>query len=201
MLVIGLTGGIGSGKSTVTRMFEQLGVPVIDTDILARKVVEPGSEALSEILQRFGPDYIQADGRMNRQAMRQRVFSDEQARAELEAILHPRIRKTVWDWVERQDAAYCIVVVPLLLEKDWQQYFDRILVVDVETEEQLQRTMARDGLSREEVLAIMHSQVTREQRCQAADDIISNHLQESALESRVLALHQKYLALDKGKQS
>ncbi|MDH5184665.1 MAG: dephospho-CoA kinase, partial [Gammaproteobacteria bacterium] len=130
MLVIGLTGGIGSGKSTVTKLFATLDVPVIDTDVVAREVVIPGSKALNEIQLCFGERYIQSDGHLDRAAMRQLVFADDDARAKLESILHHRIHRSVWNWIEQQQADYCIVVVPLLFEKGWDEYFDRILVVD-----------------------------------------------------------------------
>ena len=201
MLVIGLTGGIGSGKSTVTELFGNLAVPVIDTDIVSRDVVLPGSPAMKEIGIAFGKQYIQADGRLNRDAMRQLVFSDAKAREKLESILHPRIRKLVWIWVEQQQSPYCIVVVPLLFEKGWSDYFDRILVVDAEEEIQIERTMRRDHLSREEVEAIMHSQIPRQQRLESADDIIENHLNESELQQQVQRLHQNYLNLAKGEIS
>lgn len=198
MLVIGLTGGIGSGKSTVTELFANLAVPVIDTDIVSRDVVLPGSPAMKEIGIAFGKQYIQADGRLNRDAMRQLVFSDAKAREKLESILHPRIRKLVWIWVEQQQSPYCIVVVPLLFEKGWSDYFDRILVVDAEEEIQIERTMRRDHLSREEVEAIMHSQIPRQQRLESADDIIENHMNASELQQQVQRLHQNYLNLAKG---
>ena len=201
MLVIGLTGGIGSGKSTVTELFGNLAVPVIDTDIVSRDVVLPGSPAMKEIGIAFGKQYIQADGRLNRDAMRQLVFSDAKAREKLESILHPRIRKLVWIWVEQQQSPYCIVVVPLLFEKGWSDYFDRILVVDAEEEIQIERTMRRDHLSREEVEAIMHSQIPRQQRLESADDIIENHMNASELQQQVQRLHQNYLNLAKGEIS
>ena len=198
MLVIGLTGGIGSGKSTVTKLFATLDVPVIDTDVVAREVVIPGSKALNEIQLCFGERYIQSDGHLDRAAMRQLVFADDDARAKLESILHHRIHRSVWNWIEQQQADYCIVVVPLLFEKGWDEYFDRILVVDADEEVQIARTMQRDHLSREEVLAIIHSQIPRQQRNEAADDIIENHLNEIDLEQQVNTLHQNYLKLVKG---
>lgn len=200
MLVIGLTGGIGSGKSTVTERFANIGIPIIDTDVVARDIVTPGSEALMEIRDQFGTHYLQSDGRLNRIAMRQLIFSDEQARQKLETILHPRILKAVWYWIEQQQATYCIVVVPLLLEKDWNEYFDRILVVDVNENVQIERTMLRDHLSRKEVLDIMHTQVPRQQRLNAADDIIENHLNEADLDNQVNKLHQNYLKLVEGEK-
>lgn len=198
MIVIGLTGGIGSGKSTVTELFANIGIPVIDTDIVARDIVTPGSEALVEIQNNFGRQYIQADGRLDRSAIRQLVFNDAQAREQLESILHPRIRKKVWMWIEQQKSSYCIVVVPLLLEKGWDEYFDRILVVDVDETVQIERTMQRDHLSRKEVMDIMDAQVPRQKRLKAADDIIENHLNETDLEQQVNQLHLNYLNLAKG---
>ena len=198
MLVIGLTGGIGSGKSTVAALFSNMDIPVIDTDVVAREVVCPGSEALDEIRHSFGEQYLQADGQLDRNAMRQLVFTDELAREKLESIIHPRIRKKVWLWIEKQQSFYCIVVVPLLLEKSWNEYFDRILVVDLEENIQIERTMQRDHLSREDVMAIMHTQIPRLQRINAADDIIENHFDEMDLQKQVSQLHQNYLNLSKG---
>ncbi len=195
MLVIGLTGGIGSGKSTVAALFAGLGVPVIDTDRLARELVEPGQPALADIAQQFGSKFIGADGRLNRARLREHVFADTATRHRLEAILHPRIRRAVEDWLRTQTAPYVIVVVPLLLEGKLVELVDRILVVDVPEAIQRSRTMARDGLSETQFNAILHSQIERGKRLAAADDIIDNQGTEQALTAQVNALHQRYLAL------
>jgi dephospho-CoA kinase len=195
MLVIGLTGGIGSGKSTVARLFTQHGVAVLDTDQVARQVVAPGAPALAEIRDSFGAEVLTANGELDRRAMRERVFRDPQAREKLEAITHPRIRDQVRQWLAQQNGDYCIVIIPLLLEKGWTELIDRILVVDVPEALQLERTIQRDGMNRDQVEAIMATQVSRQTRLDAADDIIHNDGDITALRARVDALHEKYLGL------
>ena len=196
MLVIGLTGGIGSGKSTVASMFAQHGVAVLDTDQVARWVVVPGEEALSEIRDYFGADVITGNGELDRSAMRERIFGDPQARAKLEAITHPRIRAYVRNWIAQQAGHYCIVIIPLLLEKGWTELIDRILVVDASEVIQQERTIRRDGMNRAQVEAIMATQVSRKTRLDSADDIVTNDGDMEALSAQVDALHQKYLHLN-----
>ncbi|MBD3670518.1 MAG: dephospho-CoA kinase [Gammaproteobacteria bacterium] len=196
MLVIGLTGGIGSGKSRVSEYFTNLGVPVLDTDQVARDIVRPGAEALHEIRDRFGDSIIQKDGSLDRRALREIVFADEVARIELESIMHPRIREVVRDWIGRQHHSYCVVVIPLLLEKGWTELIDRILVVDLPESLQTERTMRRDRLSREQVETILATQVSRSQRLSAADDIIVNDADEAFLKQQIDDIHQKYLNIE-----
>lgn len=196
MPVIGLTGGIGSGKSTVAAQFARLGAAVIDTDLIARHLVEPGEPALAEIRSVFSDAIIDAEGRLDRAALRRRVFNDAIARAELEAILHPRIRQAVRDALEAVDAPYALVVVPLLVEtRAYDELLDRVLVVDCPETLQVKRVMARNGLSRDEVEAIMASQATRAERLAAADDIIDNAASPEALERAVAVLHAQYSEL------
>jgi len=194
-LVVGLTGGIGSGKSTVSAIFESLGVPVIDADRLAHQLVAPGQAALDEIRETFGEHCITADGHLDRAFIRQRVFSNSDEKQKLESILHPRIRDQIVTWIAGVEAPYCVVVIPLLLETGQTDLVDRILVVDIPENEQLTRVAARDGLSHNAVLAIMDSQTDRETRLAAADDIIENSSDIASLESRVRTLHSYYLEI------
>jgi dephospho-CoA kinase len=194
-LVVGLTGGIGSGKSTVSAAFASLGVPVIDADQLAHQLVEPGQAALDEIREIFGERCITADGHLDRAFIRQRVFSNRDEKQKLESILHPRIRDRIVAWIAGLESPYCIVVIPLLLETGQTDLVDRVLVVDTPENEQLTRVAARDGLSHNAVLAIMDSQTDRETRLAAADDIIDNSSDIASLESRVKTLHSYYLEL------
>lgn len=194
-LVVGLTGGIGSGKSTVSAIFESLGVPVIDADLLAHQLVEPGQAALDEIREIFGERCITAGGHLDRAFIRQRVFSNSDEKQKLESILHPRIRNRIVAWIADLESPYCIVVIPLLLETGQTDLVDRVLVVDTPENEQLTRVAARDGLSHNAVLAIMDSQADRETRLAAADDIIENSSDIASLESRVRNLHSYYLEI------
>jgi dephospho-CoA kinase len=194
-LVVGLTGGIGSGKSTVSAIFESLGTPVIDADQLARQLVEPGQPALDEIRNTFGKHCITPDGVLDRAFMRRRVFSNNEEKHKLEAILHPKIRNRIRRWIDTLDSPYCIVVIPLLLESGQTDLVDRILVVDADENEQLKRVAARDRLSHNVILRIMDTQTDREARLRAADDIIVNSSDLASLESRVKALHSYYLEI------
>lgn len=192
-LVIGLTGGIGSGKSTVADEFTRLGVPVIDTDRLARDLVEPGQPALEEIVAHFGPEALQADGTLDRAWLRSRIFADLSDKQALEAILHPRIRQRVRDWLATVTSPYCVVVIPLLLESGQDDLVDRILVVDTPEKEQLKRVAARDGLSHNVVAGIMAAQADRSTRLSAADDIIVNDGDIDALIERTRILHKHFM--------
>jgi len=194
-LVVGLTGGIGSGKSTVAAIFHSLGIPVIDADVLARELVEPGEPALEEIRQVFGEDSITSDGRLDRAFIRQRVFTNVDEKQKLEAILHPRIRNRISAWTATVESPYCIAVIPLLLETGQTDMVDRILVIDTPENEQLKRVAARDGLTHNVIMAIMDTQADRETRRAAADDVIENDADIASLETRVRALHNHYLEL------
>lgn len=195
MLIIGLTGGIGSGKSTVTEHFHGLGVPIIDTDVIARELVAPGQPALQEIVSHFGPAIVDEEGALNRKLLRQQIFHDAHARNRLEAILHPRIQQEVKHRIDKLNVPYCLVVIPLLVEKGWQDQVDRILVVDTPEEVQIRRTMIRDGISRKEAETILHAQATREERLAAADDVLHNDSDLDSLKDQMDALHAKYTQL------
>lgn len=196
MLRIGLTGGIASGKSTVSRIFETLGAPVLDTDMIAREIVAPGAPALTTIFRVFGADLRRADGSLDRSALRRRVFADASQRRRLEAITHPAI-----DAVMQQQLAalpdatpYVLLVIPLLLEAGWRNRVDRVLLVDCPETLQIERLMARDGIDAEAAWRMLRNQATREARRQVADDLIENdeHLDRIGLENRVRRLDQLY---------
>ena len=195
MFIIGLTGGIGSGKSTVSRLFEARGVQVIDADLVARQVVEPGQAALDQIRQRFGPQVISTSGELDRQRLRQIVFADEEKRAELEALLHPIILSEMLRQGRQARSAYVIFAIPLLLETGQQEHVDRILVIDADEQTRRQRVRLRDNLSDAEIDAIMQAQWPRDERLAAADDIITNNGTTDSLNDQVEALHRRYLAL------
>ena len=190
--IVGLTGGIASGKSTVADMFAELGVPIIDTDLIAREVVRPGQPALDEIRDRFGNDIIESSGDLDRSAMRRLIFARDEARLELESILHPRIG----DEVRRQSAAadgpYQVIAVPLLVGSPLLQLLDRVLVVDCEEEMQIRRLMARDGDDIEQVRRILAAQASRDDRLAIADDVIENNGTLNRLSREVIRLDQKY---------
>jgi len=195
MLIIGLTGGIGSGKSTVAHYFEQLGVPVIDADVVARDIVSPGSDALHDIVTRFGNEVLRPDGTLDRGRLRALVFDVPERRAALEGILHPRIYAEMRRRIAALSAPYCIAVIPLLLETDRRDFVDRVLVIDVSEELQRARVEKRDRADAAMVTAIMQAQVDRDSRRRAADDLISNDGDLAALERQAAALHQRYLTL------
>ena len=195
MLIIGLTGGIGSGKSAVARCFSELGIPVIDADSVAREVVEPGLPALKEIEKRFGTQILATDGRLDRKQLRKIIFSDPQAKADLEAILHPMIRTRMWELANRQTTPYVILEIPLLVETGQNTSVDRVLVVDVPQQLQIERVCARDGMSPQEAATVIAAQISRQRRLDAADDIIENTGTFSELQTQVEHLHRKYLEL------
>lgn len=192
MLVVGLTGGIGSGKTTVAGRFAARGVPVIDADRIARELVEPGRPALARIVESFGPQMLDAQGRLDRARLRERVFADSGQRKRLEALLHPLIRREMHDRVHRLSAPYCLLVIPLLLETGQADLVQRILVVDAPDELRYQR-LARRGLKPEQVDAIMSAQAGRAQRLAAAHDVIVNDGDLQTLDRRVEELHRRYL--------
>lgn len=195
MLIVALTGGIGSGKTLVSDAFAQKGVPVIDTDHIARELVQPGQPALEALVEAFGRGVLNADGSLNRDLLRRRVFESDAERTKLEGILHPRIEKEVRDRLAELQAPYCIVVVPLLIEKGGYAFVDRILVVDTARETQLQRTVQRDNMDPEAVEKILEAQADRRQRLTRADDVISNDGDKAHLRAQVDQLHHTYLQL------
>lgn len=200
MFLIALTGGIGSGKTTVSDIFKSKNVPIIDTDIIARTIVEQGKTAYQKIVSIFGKEILSTDKSINRQALREIIFSSDKKRLELENILHPLI----WDEVALQisniESPYCIVVVPLLVEnisKNKSINFDRILVVDTTEELQLKRSIQRDNADNKIIKNIMKNQVSRQMRLDAADDIILNTDNLNSLNEDVEKLHMQYLQLSK----
>jgi dephospho-CoA kinase len=197
-LRIGLTGGIGSGKSTVAGLFEALGVPVIDADRVAREVVEPGEPALEEVVAAFGPQVLQVDGTLDRRSLRDRVFADPRARARLEAILHPRIRAIMEARAGALSAPYCVLCVPLLVEAGQLDLVDRVLVVDAAEALQVERVCRRDGVSRDTALAMLRAQAPRAARLAVADDVVTNDGDLLALRRELERLHERYLRLAEG---
>lgn len=193
MLRIGLTGGIGSGKTAASDHFSRLGAEVIDTDILSRELVEPGQPALSDIIASFGAHLLDADGHLDRSQLREIVFQDPQARQRLEAILHPRIRATMLLRAEQSPAPYIVFVIPLLFETGQQTLVDRVLLIDVPETLQRARVVARDGLGNDQIDRIMAAQVDRNTRRLNADDIVCNDGTIAELHADIEKLHRKYL--------
>ena len=194
--VIGLTGGIGSGKSTVADLFYRLGVTVVDTDRIDHELTGAEGAAMPEIIAAFGKDIALPQGALDRAAMRQRVFTDASAKTRLEAILHPKIRQESRQRCQAATSVYVLLAVPLLVETGvWRQEVRRVLVVDCDEATQIARVKARSALSAAEVLAIMATQATRSERLAVADDVILNNGTPEALEPQVQALHLRYLEL------
>jgi dephospho-CoA kinase len=195
---VGLTGGIGSGKSTVASMFGELGVLVIDADQLAHELTAPGGAAIAPIRDAFGPDSLDSQGALDRPRMRERVFADPAAKTTLESILHPMIRAETEQRAARATTPYVILMIPLLVETGAPSArCDRVLVVDCPESMQIERVMARSGLARESVEAIMSAQVSRAERLRHADDVIDNGGSAEALRPQVQKLHVRYLAIAK----
>jgi dephospho-CoA kinase len=197
-LLVGLTGGIASGKSTVAKLFADLGVPVIDTDLVARDLVQAGQPALTEILASFGPEVLLANGQLDRAAMRRIVFADTGRRRKLESILHPRIRDETMAQSRAAGGPYQIIVVPLLAESPMRHAMNRVLVVDVPESTQLTRLLERDSESRQQAEQMMAAQVSREDRLAIADDVIDNDGSIAETGRQIDELHRRYLALAAG---
>ena len=196
MYAVGLTGGIGSGKSTVANGFASLGVPVIDTDVIARELTAPGGTALEPIRVAFGEAVMQVDASLDRAALRRLVFTDAAARHQLEAILHPLIRQAVEQALAGLTTPYALIVIPLLVETGaYRDVLNRVLVVDCPEALQIARVKARSGLSEDEARAILAAQVSRAERLAAADDILPNTGSPEALHTEIANLHRRYLAL------
>ncbi|KPP99749.1 dephospho-CoA kinase [Marinobacter sp. HL-58] len=195
MAVVGLTGGIGSGKSTVARMFGALGVHWVDADDVAREVVEPGTPALKDIAEHFGQDILLPDGGLDRAALRQLVFESPEERAWLEGLLHPVIREELVRQLHPASypLPYVMLVSPLLLETDQHELVDKVVVVDVPVDIQIERTMARDDNARDQVQRIIDAQIPREQRLRKADEVVDNNRPLSEVEHRVEALHKQFM--------
>lgn len=199
---IGLTGGIGSGKTTVANLFAGLGAELIDTDLIAHQLTQADGLAMGAIQDAFGANFILASGAMDRVKMRDLVFRDAQQKKRLEDILHPLIRAQTEAAAKRSKAPYVIFVVPLLVESgSWKQRVDRVLVIDCKEATQIERVISRNGLARPQVEAIMQTQASRDQRLQAADDVIRNEGDLSEIQAQVRRLHDKYLQLSAASQT
>jgi dephospho-CoA kinase len=192
---VGLTGGIASGKSTVARLFAALGVPVVDADDIAREVVAPGQPLLARIAERFGAEILSRDGSLDRAAMREKVFADPHALAQLEALTHPVIRAEIERRSSGVSGPYLLHAIPLLVEKNLAGTVDRVLVVDCEEALQIRRLQARDGTTLAQAHAILRAQVSRAARLQAADDVILNTEDLHQVRDQVALLHAQYLDL------
>lgn len=195
MYVVAITGGIGSGKTTVANQFAALGIEVVDADLIAREVVEPGTPALAAITSHFGPEILTEQGLLDRRVLRERIFSDQAAKSWLNALLHPIIRSEMLRQCAAVSSPYCLLVVPLLVENRLTELADRVLVIDVDEATQIERTCHRDGVSREQAQAILASQASRSERLAMADDVLDNQSGTTeTIRARILALHETYLA-------
>lgn len=197
--IVGLTGGIGSGKTAASNRFANLGIGIVDADVISREVVEAGSPALQQIAAHFGDSHLLADGQLNRAALRQTIFADPAAKQWLESLLHPLIASETLRQLQSVDSAYALFVSPLLVESQQKALCDRLVVVDVPESLQLSRTMARDNNEQAQVERIIASQATRQTRLAAASDVIDNTLGLSQLDQRVSELHQQFLTLAEAK--
>jgi len=196
MLTIGLTGGIGSGKSEVARIFNQLGAPVIDADVIAHQLVEPGTEALSEVVGVFGEAILTSEGVLDRAKLAGIVFNSPERKLQLETIIHPRVREQIRAYKDaNKNEPYIIVVIPLLLESGQRDLVDRVLIVNATESVRIQRVLARDGRGEEQIRSIIQSQADDEERHAAADDNIDNSGSLDDLQLSVHKLHQQYISL------
>ncbi len=194
--VVAITGGIGSGKTTVADRFQALyNINIVDADIIAREVVNPGTEGLAQIEQHFGPQILLDDGHLNRAKLRERIFSEPSEKQWLNDLLHPLIRSEMQRQIALSTSEYTLLVVPLLVENKLQYLANRVLVVDVLEQTQINRTVNRDKVNHQQVKAILASQASREERLAAADDIINNDQQNNDLDMKISLLHEKYLLL------
>ena len=194
--IIGLSGGIASGKTTVANLFnEHFNIDIVDADIVAREVVALGSEGLKQIAAHFGDAILLENGTLNRSQLRELIFSNPKEKQWLNDLLHPMIRDKIDSDLSKVTSPYALLVAPLLVENQMQGMADRILIVDVPAEVQIERTMSRDNVSREQVTSILKSQASREQRLAVADDVIKNHTKNQELLPQITDLHQKYLAI------
>lgn len=193
--VVGVSGGIGSGKTTVTDLFAERGVDVIDADVIARQVVEPGTVAFSAIVDKFGQSVVQVDGSLDRAKLRELVFNNNDSKNWLNQLLHPAIREQMILQTQQAKSAYCLLSVPLLVENKLHQLVDRVLIVDVQESTQLQRAVARDQSNQQQIESIMKAQANREQRLAVADDIIDNNGPTKDLPEQILLLHKRYMQI------
>ncbi|AYO13445.1 dephospho-CoA kinase [Vibrio owensii] len=196
--VIGLTGGIASGKTTVANLFkQQFKIDIVDADIVAREVVEPGTPGLNAIVEHFGADIVHDDQTLDRAKLREKIFSNPEEKAWLNGLLHPMIREKMIEDLEQVTSDYALLVVPLLVENKLDSLCDRVLVVDVDPQTQISRTVKRDNVSEEQANAILASQASREQRLALADDVVKNNPDDPDLLLQITDLHEKYLAMCK----
>ncbi|CAH1536115.1 MULTISPECIES: dephospho-CoA kinase [Vibrio] len=196
--VIGLTGGIASGKTTVANLFkQQFKIDIVDADIVAREVVEPNTPGLNAIIEHFGTDIVHDDQTLDRAKLRERIFSHPEEKAWLNGLLHPMISEKMIEDLEQVTSDYALLVVPLLVENKLDSLCDRVLVVDVEPQTQISRTVKRDNVSEEQAKAILASQASREQRLALADDVVKNNPNDPELLLQITDLHEKYLAMCK----
>jgi dephospho-CoA kinase len=193
--VVGISGGIGSGKTTVTDLFTKLGIEVIDADVIAREVVEPGSPALKTIIDKFGHSVLDSSGSLDRAKLRTLVFNDSDIKNWLNQLLHPAIRQLMLLQTQQAKSTYCLMSVPLLVENKIYEQLDRVVIVDVDEPTQLRRTLLRDKTNEQQIRAIMSAQATRQQRLAVADDVIDNNGKADDLDKQVAQLHQQYLQL------
>lgn len=195
-LVIGLTGGIASGKTTVANLFNQeFAIEIVDADIVARQVVEPDTPGLNAITEKFGNQVIQKDGTLDRAKLREIIFSQPESKAWLNQLLHPMIRKQMLDELTKVKSDYALLVIPLMVENNLQSLADKILVVDVDEETQIQRTVERDKVDASQAKSILASQASREQRLAIADYVIKNDAKNQKLLPQITELHQKFLEI------
>ncbi len=192
---VGLTGGVATGKSTVSQLFSELGATIIDADVIARQLLEKDTDCYKQVIQLFGNTITFADGEINRALLRELVFSDATAKHQLEKILHPEVRKQMLAAAEKCETAYCIFVVPLLVEADMLDLVDRILVIDIPEVTQLERLIKRDKLTKSQAQNILNNQATRQQRMQVANDLIDNQNDINLLKDKVEQLHHFYREL------
>lgn len=196
--VIGLTGGIASGKTTVANLFkQQFKIDIVDADIVAREVVQPGTPGLNAIVEHFGADIVRDDQTLDRAKLREKIFSNPEEKAWLNGLLHPMIREKMTEDLEQVTSDYALLVVPLLVENKLDSLCDRVLVVDVDPQTQISRTVKRDNVSEEQANAILASQASREQRLTLADDVVKNNPDDPDLLLQITDLHEKYLAMCK----
>ncbi|MET2954240.1 dephospho-CoA kinase [Vibrio harveyi] len=196
--VIGLTGGIAGGKTTVANLFkQQFKIDIVDADIVAREVVEPGTHGLNAIIEHFGTDIVRDDQTLDRAKLREKIFSNPEEKAWVNGLLHPMIREKMIEDLEQVTSDYALLVVPLLVENKLDSLCDRVLVVDVDPQTQISRTVKRDNVSEEQAKAILASQASREQRLALADDVVKNNPDDPDLLLQITDLHEKYLAMCK----
>ena len=193
-MIIGLTGGIGSGKTAVSDTFEELGIKVVDADLASRVVVEKGRPCLAKIAEHFGEDILTENGELNRAKLREIIFKSDEEKNWLESLLHPAIAQQIREELESSDSPYTILVSPLLLETNQKEFCNKVLVVDVPVETQISRTLTRDGVSEEQVKSIINSQISREKRLDMADEVIVNDGSLEDLQAAVRDLHQNFIS-------